>query len=88
MHSTHESLAASVDNLLHPVHGLAILTYAHHIPGKEKEDDAFFTLCEAQYGFVVEHVETRSMSYMWDSTKSIDVMLMVIRRPGAVGMGR
>jgi len=80
LHRAHESLAKSVNDLIHPERGLVILTYAHHIPGKEKEDDAFFALCSERYGFVTEHIRTESMSYMWDDSKSIDVNLKVMRR--------
>jgi len=82
MHSTHEALAKSIDRLLHPQRGVAIVTYAHHIPGKEKEDDSFFEICKSEKfgGFVTDHVCTQQMSYMWDSSKTIDVYLKVMRR--------
>lgn len=82
MHSTHTALAKSIDKLLHPQRGVAIVTYAHHIPGKEKEDDSFFEICELDKfgGFVTDHICTQSMSYMWDSSKTIDVHLKVMTR--------
>ena len=83
-HSLHEKLATSVDSLLHPTEGVAIVTYAHHIPGKEREDDAFFQLCHDKYHFVTEHVSTQSMEYMWDCSKNIDIYLKVMKR--GIGM--
>lgn len=79
-HKLHESLAKSIDEIIHPTNGICILTYAHHIPGKEEEDDAFFTHCRDKYGMYVDHVKTESMPYMWDDQKSIDVYLKVLKR--------
>jgi EEF1A N-terminal glycine/lysine methyltransferase len=81
MHKSHGILAKSLDRVLHPDHGMAILTYAHHIPGCEEHDDAFFQLCHDTYGFTTEHVRTEALPYMWDDSKTIDVHLKVIRRP-------
>ena len=81
MHKTHGVLAESLDKVLHPDHGMAILTYAHHIPGCEEQDDAFFQLCYDMYGFTTEHIRTEALDYMWDESKTIDVHLKVMRRP-------
>jgi nicotinamide N-methyltransferase len=79
-HAAHDKLATSIHNLLHPTEGLAIVTYAHHVPGKEREDDAFFSLCQDKYHFITHHISHQSMPYMWDSTKTIDIYLKVLRR--------
>jgi len=79
MHRTHQDLAKSLHELLHPLHGMAIVTYAHHIPGCEEEDDAFFQICAEKYGMITEHVMTKPMDYMWDKTKSIDIHLKIVR---------
>ena len=81
-HSLHEKLAASLQALLHPAHGCAIFTYAHHIPGLEDHDDAFFTLCEERYGFQVATTCIQSMPYMWDATKTIPILLKIMVRQG------
>ena len=87
-HSLHEKLAASLNALLHPTHGIAILTYAHHIPGLEEQDDSFFTFCQEQYGFQTlhQHTLTHTMPYMWDSTKTIPIQLKVMVRGGNTKM--
>ncbi|KAL7577579.1 hypothetical protein ACA910_015107 [Epithemia clementina (nom. ined.)] len=81
-HSLHEKLAASLHALLHHSHGRAIVTYAHHIPGLEEQDDAFFTICQERYGLQISYQSTHNMSYMWDSTKTIPVLLKVLVRGG------
>jgi predicted nicotinamide N-methyase len=79
MHRSHAALASSLDALLHPNHGTAIVTYAHHIPGCEEADDAFFFHCQDR-GFVLVHKETHESSYAWDASKSITIHLCVISR--------
>jgi len=79
MHRSHGALVKSVDRLLHPERGCAILTYAHHVPGCEQADDAFFELCEER-GLSTIRQEAREMSYMWDSSKTIVVHLRIISR--------
>lgn len=79
MHRSHEALVQSVDRLLHATTGKAIFTYAHHVPGYESADDAFFDLCERR-GFATIHTESRAMSYMWDNEKTIEIYLRVISR--------
>lgn len=79
MHREHEALARSVDALLGPG-GAAYLTFAHHIPGMEDADDAFFALCEERYGFATEELCVESMDYMWDARKSVAVYLRKITR--------
>merc|ERR1712071_181950 len=58
MHRTHHDLAKSIHELLHPKHGIAIVTYAHHIPGCEEMDDAFFQICFDKYQMKTEHLMT------------------------------
>jgi hypothetical protein len=52
MHRSHAALAKSLDCLLHPTRGTAILTFCHHVPGHEGADLAFFQLCERTYNLV------------------------------------
>lgn len=80
MHNTHQALAQSLDRVLHPTHGIAILTYAHHVPGYEAEDDAFFKICESKYGMSIAHACMEKMEYMWNSDKTIAVYLKVLKR--------
>jgi nicotinamide N-methyltransferase len=80
MHRCHEALASSLDGFLHPTEGVAVVTYAHHIPGKEEEDDAFFDLCESMYGIKVRSKVAEEMEYMWDRDKTITVYLVVLCR--------
>jgi len=79
-HSCHEKLASSIHSLLHPTMGTVIVTYAHHIPGKELEDDAFFQLCHDRYQFITQHISTQRGQYMWDTSKSIDIYLKIMKR--------
>lgn len=79
MHRSHSALAQSMDLLLHPVHGKAIVTYAHHIPGMESADNAFFDVCMRR-GFKIAHEASQDLSYMWDDTKRITIHLKVLER--------
>jgi nicotinamide N-methyltransferase len=79
MHRTHAALAQSLSKLLHSEQSFAVLTYAHHVPGFEEQDDAFFDLCN-QYGFDIVHEESQEMAYMWDTSKTIVVNLKVLCR--------
>jgi nicotinamide N-methyltransferase len=79
-HRCHAALAKSLDEVLHPSRGVAVLTYAHHIPGKEREDDAFFDICEAEYGLTVAMKIPNQVEYQWDNQKSITEYLVVLRR--------
>jgi predicted nicotinamide N-methyase len=81
-HRCHAALAKSLDEVLHPSRGVAVLTYAHHIPGKEREDDAFFDICEAEYGLKVAMKIPNQVEYQWDNEKSITEFLVVLRRVG------
>jgi nicotinamide N-methyltransferase len=76
-HRAHGALVQSLSRLLHPERSFAIATYAHHVPGCEKQDDAFFDLCK-QNGFDIVHEESQEMPYMWDSSKTIMVHLKVM----------
>jgi nicotinamide N-methyltransferase len=82
MHRAHGALVQSLSRLLHPEKSFAIATYAHHVPGCEKQDDAFFDLCK-QNGFDIVHEESQEMPYMWDSSKTIVVHLKVMCRAQA-----
>jgi len=78
MHRTHAALAQSLSQLLSQ-ESYAIATYAHHVPGCEEKDDAFFSLCK-DYNFFVVHEESQEMAYMWDSGKTTVVHLKILRR--------
>jgi EEF1A N-terminal glycine/lysine methyltransferase len=60
--------------------GYVVVTYAHHIPGCEEADDAFFTLCSREYGIDIVHEECREGLYMWDASKRITIFLKVLAR--------
>merc|ERR1719232_940596 len=80
LHEEHENLSRSINNLLCSG-GIALVTYSHHIPGKEKQDDAFFLLCKETYGMETELIGKRELEYMWDSTKTMTVYLKILRKP-------
>lgn len=79
LHRCHSALIHSLDRLLHPVTGKAIVTYAHHVPGMEAADDAFFELA-AISGLDITERSEHEMEYMWDSDKRITVYLRVLSR--------
>jgi hypothetical protein len=73
-------LVQSLDCLLHPVTGKAIVTYAHHVPGMEAADDAFFDVALQNAGLETIELCEREMEYMWDNNKRITVYLRVLAR--------
>lgn len=83
MHRSHAALVQSLDSLLHPNRGVALVTYAHHIPGCEAADDAFFDLCR-RCRLEIVHEESHEMAYMWENGKTIRVFLKVLSRRSGV----
>lgn len=82
MHRCHAALVQSLDRVLHPDTGRAIVTYAHHVPGMEKADDAFFLLAK-NAGWVVVERQEHDVEYMWDKDKRITEYLCVLARCSA-----
>ncbi len=81
LHRSHSDLLTSIHRLLHPISGRAIVTYAHHVPGHEAADEAFFTLAQSgPYQLETIIHESHDCSYMWDDTKTIVVHLKVLAR--------
>jgi hypothetical protein len=80
MHRSHAALAKSLDCLLHPTRGTAILTFCHHVPGHEGADLAFFQLCERTYNLVTVHTKSRLGAYQWRDNEKIEMHLRVLRR--------
>eukprot|EP00613_Pedinella_sp_CCMP2098_P069465 CAMPEP_0171923402 /NCGR_PEP_ID=MMETSP0993-20121228/22086_1 /TAXON_ID=483369 /ORGANISM="non described non described, Strain CCMP2098" /LENGTH=443 /DNA_ID=CAMNT_0012561403 /DNA_START=64 /DNA_END=1395 /DNA_ORIENTATION=+ len=84
-HAQHPALLKSVSTFLRPG-GVALLSYAHHIPGCEAADDAFFA-CAASPSFGLdvdaELLEQRPMRYMWDADKTTEQMLCRMTKPAA-----
>jgi nicotinamide N-methyltransferase len=84
-HPQHAALLASLNGFLKPG-GVVLLSYAHHIPGCEEADDAFFAMASAApFGFAVnpEVAEQRPMRYMWDADKTTDQILRILAKPDA-----
>lgn len=71
-------LLSSVDALVRPG-GLVVLSYAHHIPGLEADDDAFFALA-ADCGLIEVHRSTEPMRHMWDPAKTVTQYLVVLQK--------
>lgn len=80
MHRCHEALVQSLHELLHPCSGIAIVTYAHHIPGMEDADDHFFTLASDIANLETIRHEKYQLPYMWDTSKSIEINLRILQR--------
>jgi nicotinamide N-methyltransferase len=83
-HRSHRALAQSIDRLLHPDRGFAVVTYAHHVPGCEKEDVEFFDICGRDFGLETIHQGTCESEYTWDTTKTMLIHLRVLTRKAAV----
>lgn len=74
-HDCHQTLVASITACLKDT-GKVVLTYSHHIPGMEDEDDRFFSLC-AEQGLQVSRRTVLQGKHMW-SEKIVDVFLCVL----------
>lgn len=69
-HDAHESLVASIKGCIKPG-GVLLLTYSHHIPDLEAEDDRFIALAEEQ-GFKLMEKTALPGKHMW-SEKLVDI---------------
>jgi nicotinamide N-methyltransferase len=83
-HAQHISLLESIGRFLRPG-GTVVLSYAHHIPGLEADDDAFFFLASAA-GFTTKDIEARSMRQMWDADKTTTQYLKELVKGGKGGI--
>lgn len=66
-HESHQSLIDSAKSLLR-IGGVLLLTYSHHVPGFEEQDDAFLSMAEAQ-GFSIDSKEQMEAPHMWSDQK-------------------
>ena len=79
MHREHASLAKSIYNVLE-MGGIALFTYAHHVPGCEEMDLNFFKLCRETYSMEVCNLLERDMPYMWNNTLSTKIYLAMVKK--------
>lgn len=66
-HESHQSLLDSVLSLLRPG-GIFLITYSHHVPGLEAQDDEFLELAKSN-GLRIEITERVEVPHMWSEEK-------------------
>jgi EEF1A N-terminal glycine/lysine methyltransferase len=77
-HESHNVLLRSILSVLKPK-GLLIITYSHHIPGLENDDDHFIRACQDAGMLVVER-STIAGKHMW-SDRMVDIFIVVLQQP-------
>lgn len=82
-HECHVTLLQSAKSLLVPHSGKLILTYSHHIPGLEHEDDEFFNIAVSE-GFQIDHKETFIAPHMWNDKRNAEIFLVILSIPVVV----
>lgn len=78
-HECHNVLLQSILATLQPGGGRLFLTYSHHIPGLEAQDDAFVTAAIAS-GFTIEAQEQVDAPHMWSKSKNSVIYFLVLVR--------
>lgn len=78
-HECHTALLTTVINALKPG-GYFLLTYSHHIPGLEKEDDHFLTLA-SQQGLQILTTDKVFAPNMWNPDEMKEITLVKIQKP-------
>jgi EEF1A N-terminal glycine/lysine methyltransferase len=73
-HEIHTDLLTSIIGSIKPC-GKLIISYSHHIPGLEAQDDHFLTLAEEK-GFVIRQQLTIPAPHMWTSEKLNNVFII------------
>eukprot|EP01039_Chlorochromonas_danica_P000983 gene983-1067_t len=71
-HECHEAFIQSIRAVLRP-QGTLLVTYSHHIPNLEEEDDRFFSRCE-EVGLRLQERRVLEGKHMW-SDKMVDIFL-------------
>lgn len=75
-HENHSSLVNSIVSVL-KVKGILLLTYSHHMPGLEENDDNFINLL-IEKNFKVIHNEIVVGNYQWDMNQQKYVIIIII----------
>lgn len=73
-HESHASLVSSVLGLLKPG-GIFLMTYSHHVPGFEEQDDEFLVIAEAN-GLTKDSVVEIEAPHMWSDEKMSTLYLV------------
>ncbi|KAL3662111.1 hypothetical protein V7S43_012912 [Phytophthora oleae] len=79
LHDLHEDLLKSIDACLAPG-GKAFVSFAHHVPGHEQHDLAFFTKAKKLYGFDAVHLDTLASPHIFNADRIVDQYLYVLTR--------
>jgi nicotinamide N-methyltransferase len=78
-HECHSALLTTVLNALKPG-GYLVLTYSHHIPGLEKDDDNFLALAD-QAGLQILSTTKALAPNMWNPDQMKEITLVKLQKP-------
>lgn len=56
------------------------MSFAHHVPGHEKNDLSFFTKAKQLYGFDAVHLDTLASPHVFSPDLLVDQYLYVLTR--------
>lgn len=57
------------------------MSYSHHVPGLEAEDDAFFALAESEEcGLRVRRREAVRNKHMWQKERDVDIYVVELTK--------
>lgn len=79
MHDQHMSLLSTIHQLLRQG-GLALVSFAHHVPGCEDRDLNFFSLARDVFGFQTTKVSTTIVPAMWSESKKVEEYLWTLTK--------
>ncbi|KAE9082870.1 hypothetical protein PF010_g21419 [Phytophthora fragariae] len=71
LHHLHEDLLKSINSCLAPG-GKTFVSFAHHVPGHEKNDLSFFTKAKQLYGFDAVHLDTLASPHVFSPDLLVD----------------
>ena len=76
-HECHEALAKSLSSLL-AIDGHVYLSYSHHVPGLEQNDDEFFVIAE-RYHLILLSKQEVIVKHMW-SDKQVPSYICILKK--------
>lgn len=56
------------------------MSYSHHVPGLEAEDDAFFDVAEREFGLRVVRREAVLNKHMWQKHMDVDIYVVELTK--------
>lgn len=55
------------------------MAFSHHVPGKEQDDLAFFTLATTKYNLIVRNITIEKSPHMW-TKKIVNIFIYELQK--------